>query len=113
MTLESVLTLVGTVVGTLGGWEAVKFLLHRRQNKRIAEAQADGEEFKTIRETVEFLQEQLHGKEERFAQQTDRLRKVQDELFELQKQKAAVDLELQTYRCVVRKCPKREPQNGY
>ena len=82
-------------------------------NARKAEAEADSAEFGVLRETVEFLQTQLKEKEERFANQTDRLRKVQDDYFELLKKNAATELELQRFRCVRPKCAQREPQNGY
>ena len=36
-----------------------------------------------------------------------------DEVLELTKQKAAVELDLQKFRCIRQKCSSREPQNGY
>ena len=95
-------------------------MLNIRSNKRKeraeadkAEAEADSADFGVLRETVEFLQTQLKEKEERFANQTDRLRKIQDDYFELMKKDAQTELELQKYRCIRAKCPNREPQNGY
>lgn len=102
-----------SIITALGGWETIKYFIERRQRKRISEAQADSDEFHVLRETIEFLQQQLHDKELRFSEQTDILRKANTELLELQKSKAQTELELQKYRCVVPKCLKREPQNGY
>ena len=31
-----------TIVTTLGGWESIKYFIHRKSNTRIAEAKADG-----------------------------------------------------------------------
>jgi len=113
MEVTVILEVVAAVLGALGGWEAIKYLINRKTNARKEEAEADSAEFCVLRETVEFLQTQLKEKEERFANQTDRLRKLQDDYFELLKKNAATELELQRFRCVRPKCAQREPQNGY
>ena len=66
-----------------------------------------------LREYNEFLQKQLSEKEQRFVEQTDRLRKVQDELFTLKEANSDLKLELALKRCERKKCGDREPQNGY
>lgn len=105
------------IVGTLGGFEAfrwgVNFYTNRKTNARIEDARADGEEFKALREYNEFLQKQLSDKEERFVEQTGRLRQVQDELFTLKEDHSNLKLELALKRCEKKKCGEREPQNGY
>ena len=113
METVSVIEIVATIIGTMGGWEAIKYLLNRKTNKRKEEAEADGVEFGVLRDSMEFLQNQLKEKEERFVNQTDRLRKLQDNYFELLKEKQSIELELQRFRCVRPKCAQREPQNGY
>lgn len=112
--------IITTIIASLGGWEAIRFFIHRKQNKRIKEAEADSVEFGVLKDTVMFLQEQLREqvhqdaeKEQRFVEQTQRLRKVQDECNHLLKENNKLELELQTFRCVVKKCHNREPQNGY
>lgn len=111
----------------LGGWDAVKYLLNRKANRKLeaaqadtaqaqadsADAQASADEFHTLREYNEFLQRQLQQKEERFTEQTDRLRKSQDNEFAQMKQIRDLQLELATKRCEVQHCGKRQPQNGY
>ena len=62
---------------------------------------------------TEFLQKQLSEKEQRFVEQTDRLRKAQDELFTLKETNSDLKLELALKRCERKKCGDREPQNGY
>ena len=52
-------------------------------------------------------------KEERFVEQTGRLRQVQDELFTLKENYSDLKLELALKRCERKKCGEREPQNGY
>ena len=112
--------IIATILGSLGGWEAIKYFIHRKQNNRIAEAEADGVEFGVMKETIEFLQEQLKemveqdaAKEERFREQTNRLRETQDREYKLIAENNQLKLDLATYRCVVPKCPNREPKNNY
>jgi len=118
------ITNIASLLGIFGGWEAVKYLLHRKQNLRISEAKADSIEFSVLKEANEFLQNQLLEKEQRFAEQTKLVRKLSqdnldttkqknEEILELTKEKSRLELELQRYRCVVKKCATREPQNGY
>lgn len=105
------------LITALGGIEGIKQFLKwwhsRKTDARIAGAQADVEEFKALREYIEFLQKQLSEKEQRFVEQTDRLRKVQDDLFALKEDHSNLKLELALKRCEKRKCGDREPQNGY
>jgi hypothetical protein len=111
------LTDIITIVGTLGGIETIKWMVNfyttRKTNARIEDAHADGEEFKTLREYNEFLQKQLSDKEERFVEQTSRLRVVQDDLFSLKEENSNLKLELALKRCEKKMCGDREPQNGY
>ena len=127
MDYTNILEISASMDAAIGGWEFIKYMLNIRTKKRKerseadkpktevdkAEAEANSADFSVLRETVEFLQQQLKDKEERFANQTDRLRKVQDDYFELLKTDAQKDLELQRFRCVRPKCAQREPQNGY
>lgn len=102
-----------TILTALGGWEAVKYLINRKSNARISEAEADSAEFHVLKEQIEFLQEQLKQKEERFAEQTQIVRNLNNEALELTKKLGNTELELQKYRCIRPKCQQREPQNGY
>lgn len=120
MEYTDIFSIVASMGAAVGGWEFTKYLLNIRTNKRKehyeadkAKAEAKSADFDVLRETTEFLQQQLKEKEERFANQTERLRKVQDDYFTLLQEKAKVDLELQRFRCVRPKCAQREPQNGY
>lgn len=102
-----------TVLTAMGGWEAVKYLINRKSNARISEAEADSAEFHILKEHIEFLQEQNKQKEERFADQTQLVRNLNNEVLELTKKNGSLELELQRYRCIRAKCSQREPQNGY
>lgn len=62
-TLQTIIASIISMVGALGGWEAVKYMINRKYNKRKEEAEADSVEFNVLRETVDFLQTQLQEKE--------------------------------------------------
>lgn len=105
------------LITALGGIEGIKQFLKwwasRKNAARIDDAHADLEEFKTLREYTEFLQKQLTEKEERFVEQTGRLRKTQDELFALKDENSSMRIELALKRCEKKRCGDREPPNGY
>ena len=111
--MNEILTTILTIVTTLGGWEAIKYFIHRKSNGRIAEAKADGSEFTVLRDTVVFLQEQLQKKEERFAEQTDVVRRLTAENLELTRENAMLKAERALKLCERRNCGNREPQSGY
>ena len=111
--MNEILTTILTIVTTLGGWETVKYFINRKSNSRIAEAKADGSEFTVLRDTVVFLQEQLQKKEERFAEQTDVVRRLTAENLELTRENAMLKAERALKLCERRNCGNREPQSGY
>ena len=124
--MEIVKTIV-TVVTALGGFEGVKWLINRKSNTRVAQAnadvseiKADTDEFRDLRERTEFAEKQLVEKEQRFAEQTSVLRDVQRELIDTTIQMGEYKAEisrLQAERamklCERRGCVNREPQSGY
>lgn len=108
-----VIETIASVLTVMGGWEAARYFISRKTNRRKEEAEAETAEFGVLRETVEFLQSQLREKEQRFAEQTELVRKLNTEILELTKQRAKLELDLQRHRCVVKGCASRDPQNGF
>ena len=109
---DSIIT-VASIIGTLGGWEAIKYLLNRKTNARIADAQADSSEFSVLKETIIFLQEQLRDKEKRFAEQTNVLRQLNGENLRLTGENEKLKAERALKLCERPGCADRKPQNGY
>lgn len=105
--------IIATVLTALGGFEFVKWLVARKTGKRVEEATADESEFSVLRKQVEFLQEQLLKKEERFAEQTDMLRKVTARELELTRENTMLKTERSLKLCERRMCAERMPQSGY
>lgn len=120
-------TTIATIVTALGGWEAVKWLVNRKSNQRIAEATAeekelknDVDEFHFLRERLEFKDKQLMEKEERFAEQTDLVRQLNKQLLDqtiaygkVMAENSALKAERAMKLCEVRGCQSRQPQSGY
>lgn len=105
------------VVGAFGGFEFIKWVFNR---KRVART----DEFKLLRETNEFLQQQLNEKEQRFVEQTQLVRRLNTEILDATRQAAQKDvehvrtiadkdLELARVRCDDHPCPFRQPPNAY
>lgn len=104
-TLEIILS----VVTAFGGLELIKWLFTRKANARVALAEAESAEFHTLQETNEWLQQQMQAKEERFVEQTKRLRQTQDDLFRAREEMYAARLELALKKCEETDCPFRRP----
>lgn len=124
MTWEIFGTILGTILGSQTVAEVIRWFKNRKTDSRIEEAHADSEEFNSLREVNLFLQEQCKGKEERFAEQTKIVRALNNEVIQLNKDKAAVELEyagykakmeleLEKVRCTDKPCPWRKPPNAY
>lgn len=113
MDWQGIIGIAVTVITALGGFEFVKWVATRRYGKRKDEAEADDSEFGVLRKQVEFLQEQLLKKEERFAAQTDVLRATTARELELTRKVATLETERGLKLCERRNCIQREPQSGY
>ncbi len=111
MELTTIMEMAASAITAVGGWEAVRYMLNRKTNRRKEEAEADNVEFGVLRDAMLFLQTQLKEKEQRFAEQNEVVRRLNADVLEATRQKA--QLELHRYRCVVRNCAHRDPQNGY
>lgn len=111
--MKEIVATILTIVTTLGGWEAIRYFINRKANERIKEAEADISEFTVLRDAVIFLQGQLRDKEERFAEQTEIVRRQTAENLELVKQNAKLLAERELKLCERRNCLQREPQSGY
>ena len=113
MDIITLITTVSAAFAAVGGVEAAKFFIGRKEYRRKVDAEADAAELGVLKDTTEFLQVQLRDKEERFADQTKVVRELNSQVLELTREKAQVELELQRYRCIRPRCAQREPQNGY
>lgn len=101
--------------------------LNRGSNKRMAEAAADKaelsneqDEFRFLRERLEFKEKELMDKEKRFVEQTEVVRELNRQLLaqtlengRLQAKVAALEAERAMKLCERRGCAQRMPQSGY
>lgn len=123
----NVVEIVIAVIGSLGGFELIKWLYTRKSKAKVEEAEAEikrikaeSDEYHLIRERLDYLNKELNDKEKRFTEQTDYVRKLNRELIaketEIGNHKSRIT-ELETERsmklCQVRGCANRQPQSGY
>ena len=127
MDINSNITTVVSLIAALGGIEFLKWLWTRKSKARMAAAEADAaelkvekDEFQLIRERLQYSDQQLMEKEQRFNEQTNLLRDTNRQLLEQIKENgllsakvASLEAERAMKLCQVRMCPKREPQSGY
>lgn len=127
MGIVEIMTASGVALGTLGGFELIKWLFARKTSKRIeqataesSETQAERDEFHLLRERLELADKQLLEKEQRFYEQTAELRKVTGELIDAERKIGALSSEISELKaerkmklCEKRNCASREPQSGY
>lgn len=125
--MSDVVTIILSILGSLGGWEAIKWLLTRRANKKIAaatagqaEIQTEEAEFIYLRKRIEFCEQQMAEKEKRFAEQTEVLRQAQRELLDMTIENgkllaeiAALKAERAMKLCERKGCAQRQPKSGY
>lgn len=125
--MNGILQTALAVLGTLGGFELVKWLFTRKSNTRIAtaeaevaETKAEREEFYLLRERLELADKQLIAKEERFFEQTQLVRNLQKQLLDSTIEIGSLKAEIATLKaeramklCERRGCAERKPQSGY
>ena len=123
MTLETVLA----VVGTLGGWEAIKWtlntFLYRKTNARKEDASADAAEIQNLLSIIEKLNTQIERYDERLKQRDDKVdaiyrdwRSSQNEVQSWTQRYHELELrskEAEVRRCDVRGCANRVPPGDY
>lgn len=137
----SLIEIITTVAGTFGGLELFKWLFTRKQNKRVAEAQADNAEYESYQKQIDRYEERMADKDriiaekdaqlidkerkyhdisDKYHEQTLLLREVQAKLLKKEEEcgdKKAKISELLAERkmklCERKGCGQRMPQSGY
>lgn len=134
MEISTLIASCGGVLAALGVKEIVMWLLKRKSNKRIADAEADKaelkndvDEFHLLRERLEVAdkhnlekEKQLYDKEQRFHEQTLLVRDLNRQLLDAAKEKgellariSALEAERAMKLCERKGCVQRQPQSGY
>ena len=127
MDMPTIFASFAGVLTALGGWEFVKWFLNRKSNRRIAEANAESielknekDEFHFLRERLEYKDEAMMKKEQRFIEQTELVRDLNRQLLDqtiengkLQARISALEAERAMKLCEKRGCDQRQPKSGY
>ena len=113
MDITTIVTILTTVMGAIGGLEFFKWWRNRKKTDRVAEAEADGSELKTIKEVHQFLQEQIKELTVERATQTERINTLNKENLELVREVTMLKTERALKLCERRGCADRQPQSLY
>lgn len=127
--MDWIVTLI-TAILSGGAVSLVTAITNRRANKRLAETEADKAKIDYYKTETDNLHEQIlrkddrlvkaeaenEAKEERFRDQTKRLRECQDRelksqqrLIELTAENGELKLILERHKCIKTNCPYKEP----
>lgn len=109
-----------TILGALGGFEAIKwmvnFYVNRKTDARKEDASADSMEDENERKQVDWLEKRLAERDAKIDTIYVELRQEQAAHLDEIHKRHETELKLKESdmkRCEVRKCLEREPQTGY
>lgn len=109
-----------TILGALGGFEAIKwmvnFYVNRKTNARKEDAVADAAENENERKQVAWLEERIAQRDAKIDAIYVELRQEQAEKLNLIHKNHGLELkntELTYKKCDVRGCPNRKPPSDY
>ncbi len=109
-----------TIIGALGGWEAIKwcvnFFFNRKLNRRKDIASVDSLEIDNQKKQVDWLEERLLQRDTKIDSLYIELRQLQSEKMKIIYDKHSLELKLQEAiirRCDIRGCKSRQPPSDY
>lgn len=116
-----------SILGTLGGWEGIKwlvsFLAHRKTDARKEDASADGMEIQNLLNIISAQSVQIDNQEKRMSGRDNKVdflysenNKLRSENLDLIREKHELELRLkeaEIKRCDVRGCGTRQPPSDY
>ena len=83
MDWTGILTSIGTLVGVMGGWEAIKYFINRKTNRRVAEANAFDIERKALIEDYKRVQSEVDKLNEKVNKLYERVHALEGERLNL------------------------------
>lgn len=86
--------IIATLVGALGGWELVKWLLNRDSNRRIGAAQAFEVEYKALIEDYHRVQQEVDDLKKKVDQLYEQLHRLENERLDLIRENNELRLQL-------------------
>lgn len=94
MAIAENIGVLATLIGALGGWELVKWLLNRDTNKRIGAAQAFEEERKALMEDYNRVQKEVDDLKAKVDELYNKLHSLENERLDLIKENNELRLAL-------------------
>ena len=118
--MGNTLSIILSVIGALGGFEAIKWAvstwINRKTNARKEDAAADSMEIDNEKKQIAWLENRMAQRDAKIDALYIELRQVQNEKLELISKLHEKELELETIkvkRCDVRGCTNRQPPSDY
>jgi len=114
--LETVITVVATLVTALGGVELVKFLNTRKAARQVAATSAKSEEWNVAEKIYERHEGMLEAKSKKIEELYHEIGKLKEEKLTLTAEKNDLLLTnkmLLMQKCEVRGCANRKPPSEY
>lgn len=97
MSWETLLSLVGI----LGGFELIKYLINYKSNKRMIHSQSMEAEFKILKDIIEFLETQLEDKTKQIRKLNQDLCDTYDKDVEQMREIGELKIQLEQYRSLL------------
>lgn len=112
ITIETILA----IIGALGGFEAIKWLVGLRTSRRKETAEAEesieaviARRVKSYEDSITFLQAQLREKEQQFSEISSKYQETMTHAMELTRQLGEMKLKYRSSRCDRKNCENRKP----
>lgn len=92
--MNEVLVTIGSIIGILGGWEAVKYILNRKSNKVIAEANAFAIQRSALLEDYQRVQGEVDVLKQKVDELYTKLHTLENERLDLIRENNELRLKL-------------------
>lgn len=92
--MNEVWVTIGSIIGTLGGWEAVKYILNRKSNKVIAEANAFAIQRSALLEDYQRVQGEVDVLKQKVDELYTKLHTLENERLDLIRENNELRLKL-------------------
>lgn len=104
--ISTMLAAVGGVIATMGGFEFIKWLFNRKNNARIAAAQAFEIEYKTIMNDYKRIQSEIDLNKKEIAELNRKVNQLHEKVHELETDKLQLMQENNTLKLQLKEAEK-------
>lgn len=110
--LSEAIAAIAALGGLTAATSAAAWWLNRKSDKRKGEAAAERDQFETIRDRLEYEEQENSDLMRRNRELSQRVMDVEGELIASEREKGDLRVELERVRCNDQPCPWRTPPNA-